>query len=81
MTQAANIPAAVGEFIAAVAALTDTPEGEVILMAHAQLIAMMVTRIGPRLTAELCQGSADRIRDLPEVEAMPLAFATPAGSA
>ena len=62
MTEATNIPAAVGEFITAVAALTETPEGEVIVMAHAQLVAMMVTRIGPRLTADLCQGTADRIR-------------------
>ena len=80
-TTDAQIAAAFGEFVSIIAAVTGLPECQVIQAAHAQIVAMMVTRIGGPLTANLCAGTADRVRDMPPREALPLAFATPAGSA
>lgn len=77
----ARIAAAVGEYISALSVVSGLTEGEVIAAAHAQIVAMMVTRIGGQRTADLCCGTGERIRDMPTPPDLPLAFATPAGTA
>lgn len=49
--------------------------------AHAQIITMMTTTFGGPMTAHCCEQAADRVRSLPSLDAVSLAYSEAAGRA
>lgn len=60
---------------------TGLPLECVLAGAHAEVIAMMTTALGGPMTAHCCELAAERVRDLPSLDAVSLAFAEAAGRA
>lgn len=57
------------------------PVEAIISGAHAQIITMMTGILGGPMTAHCCEMAADRVRDLPSLNAVKLAVSPPAGQA
>lgn len=77
---AQNIAEVVGDFLDGLIA-EGIPAELVLAGAHAQIIAMMTTRLGGPMTASSCERAADRFRHMPSLDALALLSTPPAGRA
>ncbi|MFN3952949.1 MAG: hypothetical protein ACK4LQ_00750 [Pararhodobacter sp.] len=60
---------------------TGLPLDCILAGAHAQVITMMTTTLGGPMTAHCCEQAAERVRTLPSLDAVSLAFSEPFGRA
>lgn len=60
---------------------TGWPMDCILAGAHAQLIAVMAMNLGGPMTALCCERAAERVRNLPSLDTVSLAFSEPAGRA